>query len=173
MKNKSIYNLTLSGLFIAIGLILPYLFHSIPQSGAIFLPMHIPVLLCGLICGWKFGLPVGIITPILSFLLTGKPSIFPIGLSMMFELGAYGLVSGLLSKKVNPILALISAMFVGRIVMGIANVVILGYAGEAYAFSGFISGAFITALPGIIIQLILIPAIIFALKKNNLFKNEV
>lgn len=164
--------LVYTGLFMAIGLILPMFVKFIPVSnpGAIFLPMHIPVLLCGFICGIYYGAVCGMILPLLSFCITGIPPIFPVGISMVFELCAYGTLAGLLYKltKGKIYLTLIGAMIGGRIVMGIANVIIFGLADKAYGTAAFISGAFITALPGIIIQIILIPVIVKAMKKSRL-----
>ncbi|QSX06179.1 ECF transporter S component [Sedimentibacter sp. zth1] len=175
MQNKnSLKDLILTGLFIAIGLTLPIVFHYFGGLGAIFLPMHIPVLLCGFICGWKYGLICGIITPLLSSVLTGMPPIFPIGASMSFELLTYGLLCGLLYKTLhkNIYVSLISAMLGGRIVSGIANTIFMGVAGKPYGFSIFITSAFIKSLPGIIIQIILIPLLIIALQKTGQLKTQ-
>lgn len=161
--------LTLAGVCVALGIVLPIAFHSIPNAGSIFLPMHIPVLLCGLICGPLYGLLCGILAPLLSSLITGMPpmAILP---GMVLELAVYGLVSGLLihslpikSTVTRIYIALIAAMIAGRIVSGVVNALIF-HAGS-YSFQIWITGAFIKALPGIIIQLILIPILVFALQK--------
>lgn len=167
MEKSSTLKLVLAGLFTAIGLALPVAFHAMSLSGSIFLPMHIPVLLCGLICGWKYGLVTGIAIPLLSSVLTGMPPVYPVAIAMAFELATYGAVIGLLSRKMNTILALIIAMLSGRAVLGIANVALLGLSGKSYAWSAFIAGAFVTALPGIIMQLILVPVIFAILQKNK------
>lgn len=167
MKKSSTLKLVLAGFFTAIGIALPVAFHALSLSGSIFLPMHIPVLLCGLICGWKYGLVTGVIIPFLSSILTGMPPIYPVAISMAFELATYGAVIGLLSKKTNTIVALIVSMLSGRAVLGIANVILLSLSGKTYAWPAFISGAFVTAMPGIIIQLILVPAIFAVLKKSK------
>jgi len=135
-----------------------------------FLPMHIPVLLCGLVCGWRYGMITGIIVPIISSFLTGMPPLYPVGIAMALELAAYGAIIGILSERMNVIAALVGAMLGGRVVLGISNVILMGLAGKSYAFSAFIAGAFVTALPGIILQLILIPAIYLILEKSNLLK---
>ncbi len=168
MKNFKTQRIVLAGLFTALGLVLPIAFHSLTISGAVFLPMHIPVLLTGLVCGWQFGLIVGIIVPLLSSIMTGMPPIYPVAVAMAFELAAYGIVIGLVSRKANTIVALIAAMITGRVVLGIANVILLNMAGKSYAWSMFISGAFVTAFPGIVIQLILVPLIYTVLQKNKL-----
>ena len=167
MKKSSTQRLVLAGLLTAVGIALPVAFHALSLSGSIFLPMHIPVLLCGLICGWKYGLAAGAVVPLLSSVLTGMPPLYPVAISMAFELSAYGAVIGLASKKTNTFVALIIAMLSGRAVLGVSNVVLLSLSGKSYAWSAFISGAFVTALPGIIIQLILIPLIYAAVQKNK------
>lgn len=170
-------NLILSGLLIAIGLVIPAIFHSYGINGSIYLPMHIPVLLCGLICGWRYGLIVGLLVPLLNSLLAGMPPLFPVAVAMAFELATYGLVAGLVSSRLSGnryqiIGSLIIAMMAGRVVLGIANSILLGVAGNAYSFEAFISGAFITALPGIIIQLVVIPIILAALEKASLLEKK-
>lgn len=176
MKKQTTKQIIIAALCIAMGIILPMAFHSIPNAGKIFLPMHIPVLICGLACGWQYGLICGILTPFLSSILTGMPPIAYLP-SMLCELAVYGLVSGILvhhihTKKhyLNVYIALIIAMIAGRITMGILNAFIF-QAGN-YKFSLWITGAFATALPGIIIQLLIIPTIIVALKKANLIERD-
>ena len=94
----------------------------------------------------------------------------PMNISMMLELCAYGALAGVFYKvtKKKVFLTLILAMLGGRIVLGIANTVIFGLSGTAYGFTTFLTSAFVTALPGIVIQLVLIPVILFALKKAKL-----
>ncbi len=162
----------LTALFIAIGIALPLAFHSIPQAGQIFLPMHISVLMCGLVCGWPFGLACGIVTPLLSSLLTGMPPMAMLP-AMLCELAVYGLVSGLLihfirikNRYARIYIALIGAMLAGRIVSGMLNALIL-QAGS-YSLEAWLATSFITALPGIAIQLVAIPVLVFALVKARL-----
>ncbi len=168
MNQSKIKNLVGTGLCMALGLILPQLFHAI-GAGPVFLPMHIPILLCGLCFGWEYGLICGLITPFMSSILTGMPPLFPIGVGMMFELAAYGAIAGLLYRKfnLNIYLALIGSMLVGRLVSGIASTFLFGLAGKAYGFQLFLMGAFVTGLPGIIVQLLIIPFLILALEKSN------
>ncbi|HIZ55649.1 MAG TPA: ECF transporter S component [Firmicutes bacterium] len=166
--------LVLAALFVALGAAMPYAFHMIPNAGNVLLPMHIPVLLCGLICGWPYGLACGVLAPLLSNLTTQMP---PVGIlpSMLCELAVYGLIAGLLfhlihtGKKVLDIyIALIGAMLAGRLVYGILNAVIFN-AGN-YSLAIWATSAFVTALPGIIIQLLLIPAVLFTLEKAKLIQ---
>lgn len=170
MKHKK---LVFSAMFIAIGIVLPFFTAQIKEIGDTLLPMHIPVLLCGFICGPWYGLACGFITPLLRSLLFSMPPIYPAAVWMAFELGTYGLVSGLLYKKKPDskvgylYFCLISAMISGRIVWGIVKTILLGLGGKAFTFGAFITGGIIDAIPGIILQLILIPAIITVLKKNR------
>lgn len=171
-------SITTTALFIALGLTLPILFHTTGVSGRLFLPMHIPVLLCGLICGPYMGALCGAVVPILSS-LTGMPVLFPVGLSMSLELAVYGAVGGLCMRifrrypaleKIYPVLSLLVAMLIGRGVGGIASALFYALAGMEYSFQIFLSGAFITALPGIILQLLLIPSILYFLKRSGVLE---
>lgn len=164
--------LIFAGLCVALGVVLPIALHSVANAGSIFLPMHIPVLLCGLICGWPYGLACGVLAPILSHLITGMPpaAILP---GMLFELAVYGLVSGLMMKYIRTgknlwdiILSLVVAMLLGRVTYGIMNA-LLFKAGE-YSLSVWLSAAFVTGLPGVAIQVVLIPALILALEKAKI-----
>lgn len=182
MKNKNIFYITFSGILIAIGLVLPFVTGQIPEIGAMLCPMHIPVLICGFVCGWKYGLIVGIITPTLRSLIFGMPYLYPAAISMSFELATYGAISGVLFKisknmKVNLIvsvyIALILAMIGGRVIWGIVRF-IMGVidSSNVFSFKMFISGAFITAWPGIIIQLVLIPILIVSLSRTNILNDN-
>ena len=164
--------LVLSALCMALCVVLPLAFHSVANAGSIFLPMHIPVLLCGLICGWPYGLVCGVAGPILSSVLTGMP---PMALlpAMMVELAAYGLVSGLMMRSVrtgklllDTYLCLITAMLTGRILAGVARALL--FAPGQTTLSVWAAGYFVTGLPGILIQLLLIPVILFALEKAHI-----
>lgn len=173
MQNRiNVRDLILTAMFIAVGLVLPQVFHLFGGLGTIFLPMHIPVLLCGFVCGWKYGMICGIITPFLSSIITGMPVMFPIGISMIFELLTYGLLCGLLynNLKLNVYVSLISAMLAGRVISGFAKMILMGVAGKPYSLTVFLTEAFVTALPGIIIQIILIPLLIISLSKAEKLK---
>ena len=161
--------LTLASMLLAIGIILPQAFHSIPNAGIIFLPMHIPVLICGYICGPFFGILVGIITPIISNIIFGMPVTSMLG-QMCIELGMYGLSSGILNnilkiknEIVKNYIVLIVSMIIGRVVYGICNALILK-AGN-YSLEIWLTSAFISALPGIIIQIVFIPVLVNNIKK--------
>lgn len=167
-------------MFIAIGLLLPFITMQIPEVGNMLCPMHFPILLCGLICGPWYGLAVGFITPLLRSALFTMPPLFPGAVGMAFELAAYGLCIGIiysLFKKKNLAaiyVSLIVSMIVGRIVWGIARLVMYGIDSEAapFGFSVFIADGFTKAVPGIILQLILIPAIMQALNVSGVLKEK-
>ena len=171
MKNKHLKKLVLSAMFLAIGYVLPFLTGQIPEIGNMLLPMHIPVLLCGIICGWEWGLSVGFILPLTRSLMFGMPPIYPKGIGMAFELATYGLVIalcyGLFRKKglLGTYASLIIAMLAGRAVWGVAQIVLLGLGGKSFTFAAFLAGAFLNAIPGIIIQLVLIPVLVTVMKK--------
>ncbi|NCA92532.1 ECF transporter S component [bacterium] len=178
MKKIKVGDIVLTALFVAIGVLLPIAFHTINMFGIIFLPMHIPVILCGFICGPLLGGVAAIIIPLLSSAITGMPVIYPVAVVMVFELVTYAVVSGTMLralKKINLIfalyLSLFCAMLLGRAVLGAVSFLLYGVLGNGYTFSGFIMSAFVTALPGIIIQLVIIPWLYFFLKKAKLIKD--
>ena len=173
---SNIKKLVLTSLLIAVGVVLPVAVHSVPNAGSVILPMHIPVLICGIICGFPYGLLCGIITPLLSSLLTGMPPAAYLP-AMLCELAAYGLVSALLIRFVRTknfyadiYIALIGAMVAGRLVYGILNSLI--FRAGAYSMQIWLTSAFVSALPGIVIQLILIPVLVIALQKAKLIEIE-
>lgn len=179
-SGKATQNLALSAMFIAIGIVLPFFTGQIQQIGNMMLPMHLPVLLCGLICGWQYGAAVGFILPLMRYMLFGAPPFPIVGTAMMFELAAYGLIAGFLynHSRWQCIIALyrslIAAMVGGRLVWGVARVMMTGVAGEAFTWQMFLSGALLTAIPGIILQLVFIPAVMVALDRTGMvhFRHE-
>lgn len=172
--SKTTKNLTLSAMFLAIGMVLPFLTGQIPQIGNMMLPMHIPVLLCGVICGWKYGAVLGFILPLIRYMVFGMPVLFPTGMAMAFEMLTYGLVIGLVYSLsrwkciVSLYRALIAAMIAGRLVWAVAQMVLLGVSGGAFTMKMFLAGAFFNAVPGIITQLVLIPAVMVALGRTGM-----
>lgn len=171
---KQTKKLTLAAMFFAIGLILPLFIAQIPTIGQMLLPMHIPVLLCGLMVGWEYGLIVGFFLPLVRSILFGMPAMFPNAVSMAFELATYGLVIGWLygHAKWQCVKSLyrcmISAMLAGRLVWGVVRIVLLGMSGVPFGWQLFLAGAFFNAIPGIILQLIMIPALMVALNKAKI-----
>ena len=173
---QRIKNITLSAMFIAIGLVLPLFTGQLKALGNAFLPMHLPVLLCGLIVGPMYGLIVGLILPILRHFTFGMPPLYPTAISMAFELATYGFVVGFVYKnsRWKCIIALyeslIIAMITGRIVWGIVQMILLGISGQAFTYQMFMAGAFLNAIPGIVFQLIFIPVLMLYLHKTGMVK---
>ena len=172
MKNNNVKTMVLAALFLALALVLPFLTGQIPEIGSMLCPMHIPALLCGFFCGWPWGLAVGLIAPILRSLLFGMPPMFPVAVCMAAELAAYGAVSGLMysklpRKKGTVYICLVTAMVIGRLVWGAARFLCAGLDVSAFGLGAFWAGAVTTAVPGIIVQLILIPVLVLALEKRS------
>lgn len=173
---KNIKNIVLSAFCLGLCFVLPFFTGQIPQIGRALAPMHIPVLICGLLCGWKYGLLIGFLAPLLRSYIIGMPQMYPTAMTMAFEMAAYGALSGtfvhLFPHKNRFIyLSLILSMFLGRIIWGISSYILLKAIGEPFPFSAFIAGAFIHAIPGIICHILLIPPIVIGVKKT-LFSNE-
>lgn len=174
MNKLSTKNIVLSGLFVALGFALPFLTGQISSIGSMLLPMHIPVLLCGFICGWPYGIIVGCITPLFRSVIFGMPPMYPTAVAMAFELAAYGFASGFMYellhkrsvfKSISIYISLIFSMVCGRIIWGAVSFLLYGLRGSAFTWQVFAAGAFINAIPGIIVQIVLIPVIIIALQK--------
>lgn len=164
-----------SGLLVAIGLTLPIIFHSFAMGGPVFLPMHIPVLLGGFLLSPLYALLVGMLTPLLSSILTGMPPFFPGAIQMTFELGVYGFFISLLYQryKLRIYPSLLASMLLGRFTAGIVNYILLTqFLAKAFSINFFITAAFVTALPGIIIQLIAIPVLVKLLEHANILQHS-
>lgn len=171
MKMSYVKKMVFTAASIALCLVLPMAFHSVPNAGSIFLPMHIPVLLCGLICGWPFGLVTGLLGPFLSSIITAMPpaAMLP---SMMVECAAYGAVAGLMMQFVRTknatadlYISLVTAMTMGRFLAGLAKAWIFTPGVAPFAW---VTTSLITGIPGIVIQLLVMPAIVFALTRAKL-----
>ena len=174
-NESPVRKLVLSAMFLALGLVLPFLTGQLPELGSILLPMHIPVLLCGMIVGGPWGLVVGLICPLLRSFLFSMPPLYPTALSMSFELATYGLVSGVLYRRLRQkgatgiYTSLIAAMLLGRVVWGISRWIMMAF-GTKFSVALFLAGGFTGAIPGIILQLILIPAVLLGLRKAGLIE---
>ena len=169
--------MTYAALFLAIALVLPFITGQIPEIGSMLCPMHIPVLLCGFLCGWPWGLAVGFIAPLLRSVLFGMPAMFPGAVSMAFELATYGCLAGWLyarlpRKTAFTYLTLLISMVAGRIVWGIARLILAGLTDNSFTWAMFLAGAVTTALPGIILHLILIPILVLSLERAGLSLNK-
>lgn len=176
-NHRTTRHLVYSAVLLAVALILPIITGQIPTVGNMLCPMHIPVLLCGFICGWPWGLAVGFIAPILRGVIFGVPPFIPKGLSMACELATYGMLSGILFaalKKTGKAIwiSLICSMLAGRVVWGIMRTVLAQITGEPFTFEMFIAGAITTAIPGIIAQLILVPVLVLAIRKSKVLYND-
>lgn len=173
MKNEKIKKITLTAVFLSTGLVLPFLTAQVPEIGERLLPLHIPVFLCSLICGPQYGAICGVCLPFLRSFLFGMPELYPSAVSMGFELPAYAVVCGLIYlkfKKKNLVAiytSLISSMLAGRLVYAVVQSFILGLGDDGLTLSLFIAKAFTRPLPGIILQLILVPAIVMSLTALN------
>lgn len=171
MKLSYAKRLVFTAVCAALCVVLPMAFHAIQNAGTIFLPMHIPVLLCGLMCGWPFGFICGVLGPILSSLLTSMPpaAMLP---SMAIECAAYGCVTGLMMKFVHtgkPVgdlyISMATAMIVGRVLAGLAKSLIFSPGTAPFAW---VTTSLVAGIPGIVIQLILIPLVIVSLTRAKL-----
>ncbi len=168
--------MVLAALFLALAFVLPFLTGQIPEIGSMLCPMHIPVLLCGFICGWSWGIAVGAIVPIFrSLTMGGMPPLYPTALAMTFELAAYGAVAGLMHKhlprkKSSIYLSLLFSMIVGRLIWGAAMFSLVGIKGGSFTFSAFLAGAITNALPGIIVQIIVIPILVMVLDSPKILR---
>ncbi len=170
MKKTELKKMVLASMFLAVALVLPFLTGQIPEVGAMLCPMHIPVLLCGFFCGWPWGLSVGLLSPLLRSLLFGMPPMFPTALCMSGELTAYGMVSGLLYSRLprsrgSVYLSLLTAMAAGRLVWGLLRFLCTGLDPSVFGFAAFWAGAVTSAVPGITLQIMLIPILVMALEK--------
>ncbi|MBQ5357170.1 MAG: ECF transporter S component [Oscillospiraceae bacterium] len=166
--------IVLCAMFLSIGIVLPFFTGQIPQVGRMLLPMHIPVILCGLICGGKSGAAVGFIMPLMRSMIFIMPPMYPDAVAMAFELASYGFIVGFMYENArwhcikSLYRCMITAMIGGRLVWGIAMVALLGIGENGFTFGMFFARAFINAVPGITLQLVFVPAMMLALDKTHL-----
>jgi riboflavin transporter FmnP len=161
---------THSALYLALAVLLPIAFHAFGLGGRVFLPMHIPVLLAGFLVGPASGLTVGLLSPLLSYLLTGMPPTYAVPL-MSLELPMYGLVAGIAYRRLhlNIYISLVLAMVVGRLMFGMGLFVLGMFIDLPYTAAAFFStgGAIVSGLPGIAVQIVLIPIIVAAFNRTR------
>ena len=176
--HNQLIRMILASLFLATAYVLPFLTGQIPEIGSMLCPMHLPVLLCGFICGYPWGIAVGAIAPLFRSLTLGMPPLFPTALCMAFELATYGAVAGIMhellpNKKPYIYCSLLTAMIAGSVVWGISMFACTIGNGNAFTFSAFIAGAITNAIPGIIIQIVLVPILVMLYEqtvKGSLFR---
>lgn len=176
-KDNKIFKMVLAAFFLALAYVMPFLTGQIPEIGSMLCPMHIPVLLCGFFCGWPWGLIVGFIAPLFRSATLGMPPMFPVAICMAFELATYGLISGLLHKylprkKPFVYVSLLVAMIAGRLVWGAAMFICMSINGGAFTFAAFLAGAITNAVPGIIVQIVIIPVVVMLIDNSKILKKE-
>lgn len=168
MTKKKMRTMILSALFLACGMVLPFFTAQVKEIGDTFLPMHIPVLLCGFICGPIWGFAVGFCLPFLRSVVFSMPALYPNAVWMALELATYGCSAGIFYSRFQKIYpALILSMILGRIVWGISKTILLGLGGSAFSVQAFLIGGFLDAFPGILLQLFLIPLILKIIHKKS------
>lgn len=177
MKKKTVLSITYSAMCIALAMVLPLITGNVPRIGNMLCPMHIPVLLCGFLCGPSWGFAVGAASPLLRSLIFSAPPFFPIAVAMAFELAAYGAISGFLYRRLpkspwSLYASLLCAMATGRVLWGAVRFILAGLTGTEFPFSAFVAGAVTNAIPGIVIQLILIPLAVAVLERAKLVPND-
>jgi LytS/YehU family sensor histidine kinase len=176
-KRLATQNMIFAALFLALAYVLPFLTGQIPEIGSMLCPMHMPIILCGFIAGYRWGMAVGLTAPLLRSLTLGMPPLFPTAVCMSAELMVYGLVSGLLykilpKKKLFIYLSLSASMLLGRVVWGLAMLVCLGIQSLPFTLAAFWTGAFVNAIPGIVIQIFLIPLVVILFEKTTLSEKK-
>ena len=158
--------LVLAALFLALGVVLPSITGSIKEIGDSLLPLHLVVMLCGVICTWQYAAPIGLVLPFLRAAFFGMPPLYPNAVWMALELATYGFVIGFLFSlrktysRVYLLVCLVCSMLTGRVVWGITKAILLGVADKPFGFKAFLVGGFVDALPGIILQFVLVPLIV-------------
>ena len=175
-KMSTVKKSIITAVCITLCVVLPQVFHAIPEAGSIYCPMHIPVLLCGLITGWSYGLLCGLAGPLLSSLITGMPPVAMLP-AMMIECAAYGALTGVMMQLVHTkkiyadlYISLIVAMLGGRVIAGLAKAFIFS-AGQ-YTMAAWVTGSFVKSLPGIIVHLAVIPSVVYALMRAKLIPSR-
>ncbi len=176
-KRDALIKMVYAAVCLSLCMVLPFITGQIPEIGKRLSPMHIPVFICGFLCGWPWGLVVGLIAPILRSFLFGMPALFPDAVCMAFELATYGAVAGILyrvlpRKAWSVYVSLVCGMLAGRVVWGVVKWAVLGLSGSEFTMKMFLAGAFINAVPGIILHIVLIPPVILALSRAGLVRNN-
>lgn len=174
-RSLSLRKLTYSALYLALAMVLPFLTGQIPNIGRALSPLHIPALLCGFTVGWPWGLAVGFVAPLLRHLIFGMPPM-PGALFMAFEMAVYGALSGLLyrvlpKKPWNIYAALIVSMVAGRVAWGLARSAFALINHESIPFRLILDSTVLSAIPGIVLHIVLIPLLVLTAEKAGLMLN--
>lgn len=175
-KNNPLYRLVITAVLLALGMVLPFLTGQIPTIGQMISPLHIPVFICALTCGWGWGAALGVVLPLLRSVVFGMPPLVAVAIPMAVEMAVYGAVTGLLYRLLRRkcpalagmLIAMIIAMIAGRILGGAAKALVMGLQGTGYTFSAFIAGYFTGTAVGAVIHLFLCPVVALALEKAKL-----
>ena len=175
MKNTNLLKMVLASLCLALAYVMPFLTGQVPEIGSMLCPMHIPVLICGFICGPAWGAAVGFVAPLLRSVTLGAPIIFPMAICMALELMAYGAVAGIMHKILphkKPFIycSLLVAMVAGRVIFGIAMFICVNLSGGSYTFMAFIASAITGSILGIVIQIILVPILVMLIEGLKIFR---
>ena len=174
MKNrKKLLEMILAALFLALAYVLPFMTGQIPEIGSMLCPMHLPVLLCGFLCGPVWGGVVGLIAPLFRSLTLSMPPLYPTAVCMAFELAVYGITAGVMhrllpQKKPFIYCSLLTAMIAGRLVWGAAMFLCMSAGGGSFTFAAFLAGAVTNAVPGIIVQIVLVPMLVMLLESQKI-----
>jgi LytS/YehU family sensor histidine kinase len=174
LKYKDIRSYLLTAAFVMLAVFVPWVFHQFHLAGPTFLPLHIFVLIAGLLFGWRAGLLVGLFTPLTSYFISGMPAlnILP---QVIIEVSSYGFIAGILREKYNmrTIWSLLGAIMGGRLALLIAISIIYLIGGQSYSPLGQESNVLASfwstikqGWPGVAIQLISIPGIIWLVGKS-------
>ena len=169
MRKENLRCLTVSGLCLALAVVLPLLTGQLRETGKMLCPMHFPVILCGFVCGFPWGAIVGIVAPLFRSLIFGMPSLYPTAIAMSAELFTYGLLTALLSralpyKTLYIYVTLLVSMIAGRLVSGAVQLTLVGFDVSKYPLATFISAAVTSCVPGIILQIVIIPPLVKLIK---------
>ncbi|MEN6357551.1 MAG: ECF transporter S component [Armatimonadota bacterium] len=161
-------DLSIGGLFGALGVAVPILFHMV-NMGMVFLPMHLPVLICGLYVSAPVAFAVGVVTPLISSAITGMPPLIPTGVLMPLELGVLAGSASLFSRKLKlpVILSVMLAMTAARLVGGLERVIIAPMMGLQQGFVAYLAFSVIESWPGIALQLVVAPIVVRVLKTKR------
>lgn len=170
MENPAIKKIIASGVCLALAMLLPFLTFQSQQLGRIFSLMHIPIFIAAFICGWKYGVIIGILAPIIRSISFGLPPLYPTALSMAIELAIYGALAGLIYerlhyKKISVYPALICAIIIGRSVGGLITCFLMSTVGNEISIVAYIINSFTEGLPGIICHIAVVPPLVYMLKK--------